>query len=205
MIPSEQLQQCIFSDGIISKNISTGGGQMKKYIIALILLLICCSVIIAFSVPDRVQYAFSGMAGYNIDKYDTHKTELQKRQIDIDFSTYQKKPFTVCSYNKEVYMDLDSIVFNGDSYTFKFISYGDSSFSLGNIICFEENNEDLYITNSLGEFVFQLKGADAIENDTIVYYFDLYPNFENCNINDLTTMNISILVDNMAVVTYERK
>ena len=66
MIPSEQLQQCIFSDGIISKNISTGGGQMKKYIIALILLLICCSVIIAFSVPDRVQYAFSGMAGYNI-------------------------------------------------------------------------------------------------------------------------------------------
>lgn len=178
---------------------------MKKYAFALILLLICCGIIIVFSVPDRVQYAFNGMAGYNLNRYETHTTKLQKCTLDIDFSTYQKEPFTVCKYSDDVYINLDSIVFNGGSYTFKFISYGNSSFSLGNIIRFEDNNEDLYIDNSFGEFVFQFKGADALENDTINYYFDLYPNFENCNINDFAAMSVSIPIDTMTLVSYERK
>ena len=178
---------------------------MKKYVIALVLLLICCSMIIVFSVPDRVRYAFYGMAGYNLERYERHITELQKCTLDIDFSTYQKKPFTVCKYSDDVYIDLDSITFNGDSYTFKFTSNGDSSFASGNIICFEENNEDLYINSNFGEFVFQYKGNDALENDAINYYFDLYPNYENCNINDFTTMSISIPIDTMILVSYERK
>lgn len=178
---------------------------MKKYITALVLILICCSMMIVFSVPDRVQYAFNGMAGYNLEKYQRNITKLENCTLDIDFSTYQKKPFTVYRYNNDVHMDLDSIVFNGDSYTFKFISYGSSSFSSGHIICFEENSKDIYIHNSFGEFVFQLKGVDALENDAINYYFDLYPNSENCNIDDFASMNISILIDTMTLVGYERE
>lgn len=177
---------------------------MKKYILVLVAVLSCCAVLVIFSVPDRIEYAFNGMGAYAHDDYNKLVADLPNGSLDIDFSTYKKSPITVYKYNEDVYLNLESIVYNGNSYTFKFVSYGKSSFSKGDIICFEENNEDVYVKNDVGEFVFQISGVGSLKNDTVEYSFSLYPKDENGGMKEFTTMSICIPIDKLVLVSYER-
>lgn len=72
------------------------------------------------------------------------------------------------------------------------ISYGDSCFDEGEIICFEDNCEDMTVSNKVGDFIFQFNGNSALENDRISYTFDFYPKNNNIGTVDLTTMKITL-------------
>ena len=177
---------------------------MKKYVITLVLILFCCIIIVLFSVPDRIQYALYGMSEYDLDDYNELRNDLPRCELVIDFSTYGKEPIMVYEYTEEVYLLLDSITYNGNSYTFCFVSHGSSSFSRGDIICFKENCQDICIENNNDEFIFQYTGNSSLEYDTIEYYFDLYPQNEMFNIENFTTMRIEIPIDQIVLLSYER-
>ena len=177
---------------------------MKKYIITLLVILLSISILILFSVPDRIQYSLYGMAGYDLDDYKVIKENIEKSEILIDFSTYIKQPIVVYEYDKNVSLILENITYNGNSYTFCFVSYGSSDFFGGDIICFEEDCMDKNITSNYGEFVFQYLGNTSLEQDRMAFYFDLYPKNEVFNTDDFATMNIKIPIEQIVLVSYER-
>ncbi len=179
---------------------------MKKFMIALALILVCGSTMVVFSVPERIHYAFNGMAGYAPDRYEQLVSELPKRTLDIDLSDLPKTPFTVYAYDENVRIELDSVDFHGDGYTFKFVSYGESSFSSGSILRFADCVEDLYINNDDGEFIYQLTGEEGFKHDTFIYYFDLYPSSDKVSEKDLAEMRFTFTVPmDITLVNYNRK
>ena len=177
---------------------------MKKFLITCALLLLCGGTILLFSVPERVRCAFEGIAGYDLNKYETHTEKLPARTLDIDFSSLPNEPLTVYRHDGDVRVELDSVVFNGDGYTFSFTSYGRSSFSSGWIVCFE-NSTDRFFETDTGEFLYSLTGEGPLENDRITYTFALYPNSETCTVEQFANLHISIPLDTLTLVCYERK
>lgn len=177
---------------------------MKKYIIALFAIILFISMLVAFSVPDRIKCAIYGIAGYDLDDYELTKKDIETQEILIEFSKYTKQPILVYEHNRNVSLILENIAYNGDSYTFCFVSYGSSEFESGEIIYFEENCEDKNIINDCGEFIFQYMGNSSLENNRIEFYFDLYPKNGMYNVEDFSEMTIKIPIEHVVLYRYER-
>ncbi len=176
---------------------------MKKYIISVIIVLLLCGVVIVFSVPDRIKCLLYGISGYDLDDYSVSESSLPKKEVQIDFSTYNKKEIEIYKCDN-VTLTLDEITYNGESYRFTYVSHGTSNFKNGEIILYNENVEDRYISNNVGKFVYQYCGNSSLNDDTIEYYFELFAEDE-INTDDFVTMGINITVDGMKLVTYVRK
>lgn len=176
---------------------------MKKYLIAFGCVLFCCVLLIVFAVPDRIQYAIYGMAGYNVNRYNIVKTPLPAVTVDLDMSTYDKQPVTAyCEDGLEVV--IESLTYEGNAYTVKIISKGTSSFESGRIIEIDANVIDQYIETDAGKLVFALLGEDPLVDEKAEYTYVIYPFEDSFDLEKLSTIRFKLKLDHMSLVTYER-
>lgn len=177
---------------------------MRKYIVVIVSCVLICLLIIGFSIPDRIRYSIDGMGAFDT-KYSKRKEALSIQELELDFSVYDKEPITIYKWNDNIKLVLENITYKGDSYRFEIVSIGDSTFEGGAIIQFD-TVEDSYIDIEDGEqLVFQYMGCEDIENDTIKYYFELYPWDESFDVKKFASLKIAVPIKSADLVTYERK
>lgn len=177
----------------------------KKVRIVLVILCVILWIVLGVHIEmiDRIDVFFNGLAGYDNEDYEETTKPLPECKFDIDFSTYDGKPRVIYEYDENVQWRLESIQYNGPSYTFSFISQGHSTFTDGKILDFA-NDTDIHIKNDYGEFIFCLMGENALEKNSKEYCFDLYPVDENFDMEKFTTMSVQLPLKGMFLKSYER-
>ncbi len=179
--------------------------NMKKYGISFILIIVILAGVVLFSVPDRIKYAFNGMAGYDSEDYEKRISKLPETELTIDFSTYNDEQIIIYQLKDGVYLALEDVEFCGEYYVLNFVSYGKSSFKKGDIICFNDNINTVYTNVNGEEYGFSIKVEDPLIDDKRNYSFYLGPQKADFNMEEFLKLKITIPIDKFELLSYERK